>query len=133
MENKFFVGQNVWSPDYGYGEVKIADCDGKFPVRVNFDNSNEYFTLDGRFVTGSHAPTLFPADEIPEFYKPYAQDPRIGKWGYFWDDDFEYGAMFSKLIAITNGKFVVCFGLKCDEFDGNAYDNFSLEIPEHCK
>lgn len=126
MENKFFVGQKVWSPFWGFGKVESIDFSINSPVRILFENipNRICFAIDGKLYKDNAAPTLFPADEIPEFYKPYAQDPRIGKWGYFWDDGTISSFGYAKLKDITDGRF---------DSGYTNYDNFSLEIPEHCK
>ena len=130
MENKFFVGQKVWSSIYGHGVVVLLSGFSTHPVvaKFNIDNDKRHHNNDGYLAHSDPkhaAPTLFPADEIPEFYKQYAQDPRIGKWGYFWDAHMK-GAHYSKLEDITtDGRFrSIC---------GGGWINFSLEIPEHCK
>jgi hypothetical protein len=54
----------------------------------------------------------------------------IGKWGYFWDNDMKTTARFAKLHEINlDGQFVSYFNY---EFE-NAFENFSLTIPEHLK
>ena len=131
MENKFFVGQKVWSPIYRHGLVaSIENSSNVYCIGVNFNNRIDalFFTNDGKYNLKNPAPTLFPADAIPDFYKPYAQDPRIGKWGYFWENNFKSHSMFGKLKGIKEGKFTV--QLISME---HSYENFSLEIPEHCK
>lgn len=63
-EPKFKVGSRVWSPNYGWGEVKEQQ-DETFPIRVRFycDRYIDY-THEGKVAPSSILPTLF-LDEIP--------------------------------------------------------------------
>lgn len=126
METTFHKGQRVWSPLFGYGEVTEI---GNYLIVEKKPSKSATFNLDGTFLINSPAPTLFPADKIPDFYKPYAQDERIGKYGYFWDSHHEKNrvAVYGKLSAIIENDdrpYAVYT---------NYYSNFSTEIPEHCK
>jgi len=129
MENKFFLGQKVWSSIWGHGKIdNVTQSGDGLLITVRFPDNYGAVVHDhlGRVIVhrGDAAPTLFPTDEIPDFYKPYAQDPRIGKWGYFWDDGTISSFGYAKLKDITDGRF---------DSGYTNYDNFSLEIPEHCK
>jgi hypothetical protein len=123
---EFKKGDKVWSPLNGFGEVE-ADKHGHlfYPIRVEFNNKSvECFTNEGRSRKDAVAPTLFHADEIPEYYQQFIVDERIGKVGYFWDDD-SICAIYGPLEGIRGSLYFP---------KGNGgFQNFSLTPPEHVK
>jgi hypothetical protein len=130
MEGKqmreFKEGDKVWSPVYGFGEVdKVNQFNKK--LMVSFKEYGVCYVHDGKLKEESPAPTLFRSDEIPEYYRQFIVDERIGKAGYFWDDE-SYWAAYGVLSSISE-KSRFPFKLK----SGGDYKNFSLTPPEHIK
>ena len=127
----FKKGDKVWSPLFGFGEVEFLSEDNMYPVNVDFKGSRHTYTTEGKGLRGNFAPTLFHADDIPEYYQQFIVDERIGKVGYFWNEDYvdDKFVIYSILKNVDPKNEL----LKFQTFYGAGFPNFSLTPPEHIK
>lgn len=122
----FQVGDVVYHWQYGSGKISRIDKDSEYSIIVNFETLGECrFTKDGRLrkeqePSLSFTPYNFKTGGLSqERPKP---EPKVGDWGWFWDDSNDYGC-FGKIDRITRNSFV-CGGLA-------FFKHFSHEAPPH--
>ena len=97
MEKQIFkIGDRVFDIRFGWGKVIDDDKGGLFPIGVQFDNNDSQevivYTDDGKHMPGEEFSLLsFTEYTLQGFTqeKPINYNDYIGKWGKFWNDDFE--------------------------------------------
>jgi len=125
------VGTKVYSVfESSWGIVKDHHT-GLYPLLIKFDCGNEsYYTREGKVLIGLENPNLSITEYTLENggFTPiseYWNKPKVGDWGYFWDNGIYNGVFFGRLASIeTRG-----FGAE----NAGRWQNFSHEIPEHIK
>ena len=97
MEKQIFkIGDRVFDIRFGWGKVIDDDKGGLFPIGVQFDNNDSQevivYTDDGKHMPGEEFSLLsFTEYTLQGFSqeRPINYNDYIGKWGKFWNDDFE--------------------------------------------
>lgn len=128
QENKIIpLGTKVFDARYGWGVI-MQILEGDYPLAVVFKEFSEDYRSDG---------SLFYSDKIPslslteyDFKKggftsitEYDFDaPKIGDFGFFWDNEEQVSIVFSKLINLENGFFIT--------ERMQTYKHFSKDVPE---
>lgn len=124
------VGTKVFDIRYGWGEVKEYK-DGGFPITAKMNGTYCYYTKDGY---GYSATNRVPILSLTEYtlenggFTPiseYWTKPKIGDWGYFWDNGIYNGVFFGRLASIETRSF----GAE----NAGRWQNFSHDIPDHIK
>ena len=131
MENTetiYKVGDKVWSPAFGWGEVVKTDNESNYCIGVEFDRVGfDWYTADGRLY--SDCPIcLFFTEQQYSVERP-AWQPKQGEWCWFWDRDSDGRAILGRFdMMTTEGKYKREFGFSfknCAPFTG--------ELPPHLK
>ena len=125
----FKIGDRVFDARYGWGTFTGICVNADYPLYVQLDNG-EYniYTFDGKLNVEALLPSL-SFTEYDYIKGGFSQDrndivdERIGKWGYFWDDDTDERFLYAKLSSI-----VVDSDFPYQDILEN-YKNFSLELP----
>lgn len=130
MENTetiYKVGDKVWSPAYGWGDVVEIDMGYVYPIRVYFKTIEYYrYTADGRQDEGCPI-SLFFTEQQYIVERPKWQ-PKQGEWCWFWDDNFEESAHFARFGGMREDMFMTDYSTTwnhCAPFVG--------ELPPHLK
>lgn len=125
---EFEIGDIVWDLKYGWGEV--LDDESEFggpvyPVKVvHVYIGPQYYSKDGKWGMEFRAPTLFHADEIPDFYKPYTGD-KPGKYKPKMVKRYLY-ALRSNIPARSRWWVPGAYLLTQEEFDGAIREGGAL-------
>lgn len=73
----------------------IMGNDCEYPIRVSSPGGNSSYTIDGKHTFYDKFPTLFPADQVPDYYLEYCPRPKfkvkktIERWVYVQDETIE--------------------------------------------
>ena len=122
----FKAGERVIHHRFGEGGLVYSESH-LYPLLYISDAHNGHrctLLVDGREHENDLYPSIFYKEQTFDMSKP---EPEIGTWGYFWDDDNVYRAIFAQLSGIRQHS--PCYGLKSVGF----YSNFSPDIPPHIK
>ena len=127
------VGTKVFDVRYGWGQVDDSQKDASYPLSIKFDNQEyEYYTLEGMYLDYDTTPLLSLTEYTLEnggftAISEYWGKPKVGDWGYFFDNGTVHGAYFGKLISIQKDEYPYGSG------NGQTWHNFSHDIPNHIK
>jgi hypothetical protein len=94
----FETGDEVFSPDYGWGKVTNIREGGMYPVAASFKNTNSnLYTMEGKRTEFSAAPTLFPSHLVPQYYLDLCPRPkrRVVKTLERWVNLYPHGAAYT--------------------------------------
>lgn len=122
MENTetiYKVGDRVWCPSYGWGEVIDIDDDSFWPIMVQFYNATDDFTPDGRIYAGAPV-CLFFTEQQYSVERPKWQ-PKKGEWCWFWNDG-EPAYTLSQFQQIWDGMYI--------DINDGAWTNCVIHIGE---
>lgn len=121
MEKQIFKkGDRVFDIRFGWGKVKevLDTLYHNYPITVFFDNIGNVITYasDGSFGAGMPQMLSFTEYTLQGFSqeRPINYNDYIGKWGKFWNDDFEDYYVISKLKEYKSGdtyKFKILGGV----------------------
>lgn len=127
-----FIGVKVYHHNYGQGTIKkVLSYYGDKALQVQFNSTTEIFKYNGKQVTETK-PTLSltPYDFVSGGFTPLSDiiKPKVGDYGYFWDDEKEMMVVFGKLTLIRNGNTPYTLQVEDEILE---YKNFSLTPPTH--
>lgn len=127
------VGTRVFDVFFGWGVIEeyihsVLDC----PIVVQFDVYKKKYTLLGyryaHYLSQSLSLTEYTLEKggfTP--ISDYWTKPKVGDWGYFWDNEDTGFVYYSQLTIISEMEYPY------ELPNGAAYKYFSHEIPEHIK
>ena len=84
-ETYFYVGQTVYSVDFGKGKVISNNHSESYPIRVLFEKRSESYTFDGRLIEDENISLFQQPINLPT-NKPII---RIKKGDLVWVKDYE--------------------------------------------
>ena len=124
----FKAGERVWHSRKGWGVLKEGEVNSVYPLWFIPDSNGLNCGLlnDGYEKVDDLFPSIFYKPQTFDMSKP---EPKIGTWGYFWDD-CEKDLSFGKLVGKVEGlnRYVMY------SFKGTVmYAHFSPDIPPHIK
>lgn len=133
------IGTKVFDILFGHGEIAdtIFYDERTSRISVVFKVGEKYaYNQDGKYSDHHKNPTLSLTEYTLETggFTPiseYWTKPKVGDWGYFWDNKDEKGpsvVVFGKLIEIS----------ECNDYPyrcaiSSCWNNFSHEIPKYIK
>lgn len=126
MKTIFKVGDVVHCCLFGEGVVKETSNNATFPIWVQFRDTIETYTFDGR-LNELINPTL---SLTPYTLEGFSQERKtdwneyVGEWGFFWDNDSENKQLgiLDEYDNSLNSPFV--------RVDGEPFDHFQPLTPE---
>lgn len=104
MRTEFKINQKVFDYSYGWGKIIIIYKENKLTVLYSGDLKVEYTKKGFRYLNNTNIISSLPTLATEEytlngFTQEYKEDyvQYIGKWGKFWDEDFDKDFVISIL------------------------------------
>lgn len=121
MKTIFKVGDKVF--DYAYGWGKVTGIEGCKALKVTFEHIDDFgknirllYNEQGKEILSKNITLSFTEYTLQGFSqeRPVNYEEYIGKWGKFWNEDFEDHYVISKLKEYKSGdtyKFKILGGV----------------------
>lgn len=128
------VGTKVFDVRYGWGEVVNNEDYAHFRICVKFDGETATYNIDGVNYSTHKYPLLSLTEYTLEKggFTPiseYWTKPKVGDWGYFWNNEDCSSLDFGKLLKIQTKGDALPYYSSC----GAYFRHFSHDIPDHIK
>ena len=107
------VGDDVLCARRGWVKISRIDHDSGYPIRTKFDS----YTLDGKCLEGDSEPTLWPADNVPQYFLDLFPRPKkkvkkvIERWANVYPDTMSFYRSEEIADCYSNPERIACVKL----------------------